>query len=124
MRLHATRAAARTLVTATRAVQPRRAAAAVPRHAPPAPRRSLAVCAGDATPSSSSPTVTLAVTGMVCSKCSDRVAAALAKVDGVATATADHKAGTASVALAPGAAVDAAALAATVTGIGFEAKAA
>jgi copper chaperone CopZ len=58
---------------------------------------------------------------MVCSKCSDRVAAALAKVDGVTAASADHTAGTARAQVAPG--VTGAALAAVVTGIGFEATA-
>lgn len=68
-------------------------------------------------------TLTLHVDGMICSKCSDRVAAALAKQDGVAAAAADHAANQATVRVAAGATVDADALAAAVTAIGFDAKA-
>lgn len=68
-------------------------------------------------------TLTLHVDGMVCSKCSDRVAAALRALDGVASATADHGANRAVVEVSAGASVDADALAATVTSLGFDAKA-
>lgn len=68
-------------------------------------------------------TLTLHVDGMVCSKCSDRVAAALSKQAGVASARADHAANQATVQVAAGASVDADALASAVTAIGFDAKA-
>jgi P-type Cu+ transporter len=64
-------------------------------------------------------TLTLHVDGMVCSKCSDRVAAALRAADGVAAASADHAANKATVDVAAGASVDADVLAATVTALGL-----
>jgi len=122
MRLTAARALTRAvLAPPTRRAPPRRPAST--RAAAPQRLATLAVRAsGDASAAASAPsTVTLRVTGMVCSKCSDRVATALAKVDGVTAASADHAAGTARAQVAPG--VTGAALAAVVTGIGFEATA-
>ncbi|MBN2334470.1 heavy-metal-associated domain-containing protein [Candidatus Bathyarchaeota archaeon] len=50
--------------------------------------------------------VELKVKGMTCSHCEMRVKKALEKVEGVASAKADHKAGKAWITLKPGAKVD------------------
>ncbi len=51
-------------------------------------------------------TIILKVKGMTCAHCEMRVRKALEAVEGVESAKADHKAGTATVTLKPGAKVD------------------
>jgi Cu2+-exporting ATPase len=51
-------------------------------------------------------TIELKIKGMTCAHCEMRVKKALEAVEGVETAKADHKAGTATVTLKPGADVD------------------
>lgn len=89
---------------------PRTARTAVAR-----PARAAAAAAAPA------PSVVLKVDGMICSKCSDRVRNVLAAQAGVAAATADYAAGSATATAAPGAALDAGVLAAVVTDAGFDA---
>lgn len=65
--------------------------------------------------------VTLAVDGMHCGSCSEKVVAALKGIDGVAGVASDYQTGKTVVALSEGAKLDAESLAAAVSKAGFKA---